>query len=69
LISILRHAIIDMSEGDKMTKVFKVNVKLANGEQIVWYASAKTAYDVYHKMEELRSLGHFDVFDTFEVVN
>lgn len=52
-----------------MTKVFKVNVKLANGEQIVWVASGESVEHVYHKMEELRSLGHFDVFDTFEVVN
>lgn len=50
-----------------MQKVFKVNVKLQDGEDIVWYVSANDPDEALDKMEEKRYKGHFAVRDVFEV--
>ena len=50
-----------------MKNSFKVNVKLQNGQNIVWFVEANDPDEALDKMEYMRSKGHFDVFDVFQV--
>lgn len=50
-----------------MRNVFKVNVHLENGQNIVWFVSANDPDEALDKMENMRSKGHFALRDVFQV--